>query len=140
LVLAAKVVTFRRPAIPVHGLRIIGFDTPPTPIEIADGPCRGRVSVLRRLQIPAQRLAIVSRNAEAKVIQLPHLKFGRRISFSRSPAKPADRFRGALAAIVKERAKRELRDDIAACGARASGSNRALNVGIILRPERCRWL
>jgi predicted nicotinamide N-methyase len=86
--------------------------------------------VIRGAPVPLERLPIVLRDAEPEIVDLPHLELGWGEALRRRLADPVDRLRGVVAAVVQQRAQRELRDDVAAGRGRAGGLERARHVGI----------
>lgn len=119
--MGAKIITIGGAAEPADGLSRIGRDRASLAVELSDGPLGPGAAVRGRLAVPVESLAVARRDAEPKVVDLPHLKFRRRVLLRRRLAHPGYALRRVLAAVVQHCAKGKLRDNVTGRGARARG-------------------
>ena len=88
--------------------------------------------MLSRFAVPRERLSIVLNSTEAKIVELADVEFSGRVGLSRGFAQPVHGLSGIVRGVIKQCAKRELRDRVTGCGFCASRSQRPLDAPIRL--------
>ena len=137
-VLRPHIVAVRSAPVPARGFARVGSDAPALAVEIADDTLRGSATVVCRPPVPFERQPFILRDAEAEVEELSQLKFRVGIALRGGLAQPIHCQGQIRAAVIEQRAKRELRNDIAAGGARTRRRKGALDILINLRGRRDR--